>query len=66
MTNREAQLETMEQNYRSHEIIFLRVGYTHKTLPLNVKVMSAFSVSVCVEGTVGGGRGGGGRREGTH
>lgn len=35
------------------------MGYTHKTLPLNVKVMSAFSVSVCVEGTVGGGRGGG-------
>lgn len=38
------------------------MGYTHKTLPLNVKVMPAFSASVCIEGTVGGGVGGALRR----
>lgn len=55
MMNQEAQLETIEQDYWSRESILLCVGYTRKSLPRNVKVMSAFPVSVCVEGTVGGG-----------
>lgn len=53
MMNQEAQLETMEEDHWSHEIIFLCMGYTHKSLPPNIKVMSACLLAVYVESTVG-------------
>lgn len=57
MINQEAQLETMEQDYGNHAIMFLCKGYyTLKRLPPNIRALSAFSLAACVGGIVGEGQ----------